>query len=221
MEPQNIEVLGAQIVSEMMGADAGGLTPQFGINAAAELLNRGVATYEQKEAEKKSAAAQQVALANALSADISWANAEVMLDQANQTKDPQKIMAAQALDSQAAGAAMTAGAALNADSSAKRVKQAQDMAKQAAEKSLADSKNAGLASAMRAWQKVASAAIQQTSQMPGGDMALARTRGAGGGSFMDAMRSKFLGIPVGGWLIGVPALGIGGTLLFKALRRRK
>ena len=222
---QNIEVLGQQIVGEMIAAErtavgAGpGLDAQFGINAAAELLNRGVNTYQAKEEEKKNQAAQKVALANALAADVSWANAEVMLEQANLSKDPQKIMAAQSLAGSAASAAMSAGAGLSADSSAARVKAANDMAKQAAERSFADPKNAGLSAAMRAWQKVATAAAQQTSGMPGGDAALARV-GAGGG-FMAAMRKRYLGVPLGGWLVGVPVAGGLIALVVKALRKRR
>jgi hypothetical protein len=226
MEP-NYEVLGAQIVRELMGeAPIVGAGPQLdaqaGISAAAELISRGVNTYQAKEDAKKSAAAQQVATANALSADISWANAEVMLETANNSKDPQKIMAAQSLASTAAAGAMSAGMSLSTEAAAKRISAANEMAKQAAEKSYANPKNVGLAAAMRAWQKVSAAAMQQTSQLPGGSNALELARlSGGGGGFLDAMKKKYAGIPLGGWLIGVPVTGGLIALIVKALRRRK
>jgi hypothetical protein len=144
MTQMSYEILGAKIVSELTGADpapAGGLNAQFGINAAAELLTRGLATAEAKSAEKKSAAASEAATNKALSADVNWANAEVMLETANLSKDPQKIAAAQSLQMSAMAAAQSAGAGLTPDGAAKRIETANAMAKQAAEASLADSKN--------------------------------------------------------------------------------
>ena len=210
---ENIEVLGAQIVNELMGADAGGLTPQFGINAAAELLNRGVTTYEQKEAAKKEAANQAAALARALATDISWANAEVMLEQANTSKDAQKISAASSLRQSAETNAMSARIGLSDDSERKRQQAADDMAKQSAEKSFAQPGNAGLAAAMRAWQKVSSA------RGLGAGGALTRYTGGGGGSFLDAMKKKYAGIPLAGWLVGVPVITFGLWKLVKSLRK--
>lgn len=213
MNAHQIEVLGAQIVQEL-GADPG-LTPQYGINAAAELLSRGIATHQAQQEAKKTAEAQKVALARSLSADISWANSELMVSSAQIAKDPQKIAAAQALAANAEGNAATAAAALNAEGAAERLRKANEMAQQALERSLATPGNPALADAARAWSKVAAAARQS-----GGGGALALFKGGGGG-FMEAMRKRYLGVPLGGWLIGVP-VGVGAiTLIVKALRRRK
>ena len=222
MEP-NYEVLGAQIVSEMMGADPAkpGFDAAFGINAAAELLSRGVNTYQNQEDAKKNKAANEAALARALQADVGWANAEVMLAQANQSKDPQKIAAAQAICQNAQSASMVAGSGLSPESMAKRLDTANDMAKQAAEKSFATPSNPGFAAAMQAWQKVASAVSMLTAQAPGGSMALELAKQRGGSSFLDAMKKKYAGVPLGGWLIGVPVAGGLIALIVRALRRKK
>lgn len=219
MDPQQIEVLGAQIVRELSSPVVGAgptLDAGFGINTAAELLNRGVNTYQAQEDAKKSAAAQAAGLAKAISADVSWANAEVMFTQAQQSKDSQKIAAAQSIAGSAQAAAMSAGAGLNADSQAKRQQAANDMARQAAEKSFAQPGNAGLAAAMNAWQKVA-AAISSGMGSGGG---MVPYRGGGGGGFMEAMGKRYGGIPLGGWLIGTPIVGFGLWKLFKAIRRK-
>ena len=223
MEP-NVEVIGAQIVNEMVGEEAKrpGFDAQFGINAAAELLSRGVNTYQNQEETKKRDALEKTSIANALQADVAWANAEVMLEQANKSKDEQKIAAASVLASSMASAASGAGAALSPVGAAKRISSANDMAKQAAERSFAAPQNVGLAAAMRAWQKVAAAAASQTASMPGGSTALELARqGSGGLGFLSRRVGPF---SVGGWLIAVPAGGVGlwGLVkLFKMMFGRK
>ena len=219
------EILGAQIVNEVTGippvVGAGpGLDPQFGINAAAELISRGISTHQAKEEAKQKSAATAAQLERAIAADVAWANAEVMLETASASKDPQKIAAAQSLASSSQSAAAIVGIGLAPEASAQRITKAQDTAKKAAEASYADPKNLGKAAAMRAWQKVASAVVTSTAQAPGGEQAL-QLANVGGTSFLDVMRRRYGGVPVWGWAVGGLGLTFGLTLFIRALRKRR
>ena len=212
------ELLGQQMVNEVMGADAPpakpGFDAQFGINAAAELLSRGIATHENKEAAKKAAADTKAAGDRAIQADVAWANAEVMLETASNQKDPQKIMAAQMLAQSAQQAALSAGIGMPTEALARRISAANDAAKKAAEASYAASSNPGLKAAMNAWAKVAAAVSTQAAQSAAGNQALILA--SGGGNFLT---KKYGPLPLWGW--GVAGLGTATVLglVVKMLRK--
>ena len=214
------ELLGQQMVSEVMGQTPPakpGFDAQFGINAAAELLSRGIATHENKEAAKKAAADSKSAGDRAIQADVAWANAEVMLETANLSKDPQKIAAAQFLVQNAQQTSMAATMGMPTDALARRISAANDAAKKAAEASYGSPANAGLKAAMNAWAKIAAAVSSFAAQQPGG--ALALQQAGQGGSFLDFMKRKYGGVPVWGWTVGGAGAATGLILLVKSLRK--
>lgn len=75
LSDREFEVLGARVAEEL-GGDDGGLNAQTGITAAAELLSRGVATYQKSDADKKTAADAGKAADKAIASDSAWADAE-------------------------------------------------------------------------------------------------------------------------------------------------
>lgn len=199
------EILGRQIVNEVMGADAFDLSSL--VSAAAELSQKGIATYEQHKAGEKTKAEQSAALAKAIAADAAWANAEQMVEL---TKGD---AAASALQASASQEAMSAGAGLSADSTSKRVAAANKAAKEAAQDSLAHPQDKGKSALMRAWQKVASrAAVSPMSDSGGGF----HGKGSGGTSFF---MTKHAGIPTWGWLAGGAVVTTGLILLLRSKRK--
>lgn len=214
------DLLGQQMVNEVMGQAPPakpGFDAQFGINAAAELLSRGIATHENKQAAQKAAAESKAAGDRAIQADVSWANAEIMLETANLSKDPQKILSAQALVQSAQQNAINASYGLPTDALARRISTANDMAKKAAEASYEDSGNAGKAAAMRAWAKISAAVSAFAAQSPGGALALQQV--GRGSSFLDFMKRKYGGVPVWGWTVGGLGVATGLSLVIRAMRK--
>lgn len=212
---------GSMVVSEVMGAaPMGGFDSTFLINAAGELAQRGVSTYEQKQAADKAKAQGTAQTSRAIAADGAWASAEQMLDLSRQSGDVQKIAAATAMAQSADAAADAAGNGLPADGVAKRVANAQAAMNQAAQASLSNPKDAPAAALMRAWQKVAARAGVSSSGDAGGG-------GSSGGGALSHMglgsgpsffTRSYAGVPVWGW--GLGGLAVVGGLTFLLMRRR-
>lgn len=203
------------ILGELIGDGPGaGFDSSFLINAASELAQRGVNTYQDDQKKKKSAAEVAVQLQKAISADATWASAEQMLDLAK--GDKQRVAAAQLLQQQAMQAAAQVGMGLPADAAQKRVQAANDAAAKAAQAALVSPGDPVKQASMRAWQKVAA-------QVPSLSVALAPS-GAGAMSFGGHGGGNILtkvvgGLPVWGW----GAIGIGATtaivVIVKALKK--
>lgn len=196
------------------GFGGGGFDSSFLINAAAELAQRGVNTYETGEAEKKSSAATAAQLTKAISADANWASAEAMLDLANQGRDVARIAPAQALQSAAMSNAMSVGSGLPADAAAKRAAAAQEAANKAAQDALSNSKDTLKQATSRAWQKVAQA-VASGGGSSGGPLAHFGGKG-GGGNWL----TKQFG-PMKTWQWGLTGVGVvvGAIVVVKLLRR--
>lgn len=221
MDP--FEILGQTIVNQATGrrviGDGGfgsgsGFDSSFLINAASELAQRGVNTYEDEQKKQKAQADAQAQLAKAITADANWASAEAMLDLANQAKDPSRIAPAQALQSSAASKAASVGVGLPTDAVAKRVAAAQDAANKAAQDALASPKDTLKQATMRAWQKVAA----QAGALSAGP--LAPSGGTHGGGHHGNWLTKQWGpMPVWGWgLTAVGVVGVG-ALVVHLVRR--
>lgn len=209
-----MEILGAQVVRELVGADGGGLDLNFALNAAGEVAQRGVNMYQQEEAKKKADAAAAAALTRALAADVAWADAEEMLDLVKKSGDAQRIAAAQSIAQAADAAAMQAGAGMPQSAIDKRVSAAQENATKAAREALSD---ANKQSKMRAWQKVAArAGFGGMSMSPSGKGGLSRS--ASSGNFFTR---QYGGVPVWGWGLGAAGVLTGTILLVRALRKRR
>ncbi len=201
------EVLGNVVAAEAVGED-GGLNAQFGINAASELLSRGVATYEKKKADDEAKRNDETKLQNAIAADVAWANAETMLNLAQPAQKPSAQVVAQS----AMSTALAAGSGLSDASAQKRLASAQKAASDAAKSSYADSKSQAKSAAMKSWQKIAA------------------TLASGGGSSSSSSKSlvpsmanlhKGLGnIPTWGWVAGGVVVAGGLYLIVRAMRKR-
>lgn len=195
------------------GDGFGDFDPKFLIDTAAELSKRGVDTYQDDQKKQKDQAQVAMQLQKAIAADANWANAEAMLTLANESHNASQIAPAQALQSSAMSAAMSAGTGLPSDAVAKRVAAAQDAANKAAQDALANPSDALKQATMRGWQKVlAAAGSSGTSLSPSGG-----GRGhVGGGNWLT---KKWGPMPVWGW--GVTTLGVvtAGVLVVKMLRK--
>lgn len=225
---ESYELLGNQIVHELLGdaapaAKPGSFDPTFLINAASELAQGGANAYQSSQNADAAKKAAATASQHAITSDISWANAEQMLDITNQSKDPAKIAPAQALATSAQAASMTAGVGLSPDAVATRVAAAQTAATNAAQASLATPSDIAKAAMMRAWQKVAAQVISGSTtgaatpaQAAANAAAIAKLGGHGGSSFLTAM---YGGVPLWGILLGGTGILVGGVLLVKALRK--
>lgn len=228
---ESYELLGHQIVNELMGqaapaaaAKPGTFDPTFLINAAAELAQGGANAYQSSQNADAARKAAATASQHAIASDIAWANAEQMLDIANQSKDPTKIAPAQALATSMQAASMAAGAGLSADAVAARVQAAQTAATNAASASVAAPSDIAKASMVRAWQKVASQVISGSTsgaaltpaQAAANAAAISKLGGHGGSSFLTKM---YGGVPLYGLVLGGMGILVGGVLLVKALRK--
>lgn len=212
------EILGQQIVRDAILGDAaaGGFDLSSLVSAAAELSQKGVATYEANQASDKTKKDQTAALAKASTADAAWASAEQMLDLANQSHDPTRVAAASALQQSAQSQALAAGATLTADSVAKRVAATHDAAAKAAQDSLSNPSDASKAALMRGWQKVAGSAGASGSA----SSALALAHGGKGSSGPSFFTKVHAGIPTWGWMVGGAVTVTGLALLIRALRKK-
>jgi len=199
--------VGDRVWDELMGAD--GLDAQFGVNAASELLSRGLATYDKQKASEETAAK----LDQAKAADVAWAEAEERLNLALQSKPPDaaRVEAAQVLAQTMSQAAASTGMGLPPDATAKRCAAAQAAVAAAAK---AAGKDPSKLARVKAWQKVAAACSSGTSLQPG---AGAHHAPSSQPSFFTKVHA---GLPTWGWMVGGAAILTGGVLLIRALRKR-
>lgn len=219
------DVLGQHVIGEdeaertafnLLGAGFGsesGFNADFLINAASEVTKRGVATYQESEAAKKSAAEIEAQTQQTIAADRAWANAEVELELAQQAKSPARVSAAQALVSSASSEAMSAGIGLPPAAVKKRAAAINEGIKLAANAVLSDPKNTTRQAYVRAWRKIASevAAASVSSSGGGG----AKFGGGGAGNFLTKMAGP---LPVWGW--GVAAVAaLAGVVLIAKMRK--
>lgn len=209
---EDYEVLGEQIVNDLMGAGAG-LDSGFLVSAASELAARGVNTYQEKQAADKVKADAQ----KAISADNVWASAEANADIASQGKDAQKITTTRALADAAARDADVAASGLTPDGVTMRCAAANASAKLAAENSSAATKDVAKAALMRAWQKIAA----KCSSSASGSGALSAFGGGGAGGGSSFLTKMHAGIPTYGWILGGGVVLTGGILLIKSLRKKR
>jgi len=223
MSDDNYEILGRQIVNELVGdaGKPGAFDPSFLINAAAEITERGVQYKQDQDAASKAAKDVAARTQRAITADAAWAGAEATLDLAQQSGNAQQIASAQALAQAAAASALASGVGLPQDAIDKRVAAAQDGAKKAAQDSLSAPSDAAKAAKMRAWQKVAISAASapatpspaSTAMVPAGGGG--HMRAAGGGE--NIFTKSYGGVPGWGWALGGAGVLTGLILL---LRRR-
>jgi len=212
------DVLGKQIVSELesaeiLGASFGGFDVASLFNAAGEIVNKGIDYKQSQDAAAKTKADQGTALAKAIAADAAWANAEQVLDIANQSKDANRIAAAQALQQSDSSEAMNAGTSQDSDSTSKRVEAAQNALNNASQNSVSNPNDKAKAALVRAWQKVVSRAAVAPS---GGGNPLSHFGGSGGTSWFTKVHG---GIPTWGWMAGGAVTLTGLILLIRALRK--
>ena len=190
------------------------------LSAAGELGQKGL-QYQQSN---KASADDKSKLDKSIQADIVWANAEAVLDLAQQSKDATKIAAAQALQGGAFSTAVTTAQGLTSGSASKRTAAAQAAATTAAQDALQNSTDLAKQAKMRAWQKVAAVAGAGGQATPA-DLAAAKkdekdekAKKGGGGNFLTAY---YGGLPVYGWAIGGLTITTGLVLLVRSLRSKK
>jgi len=220
------EMLGRQVVYEILGADAAkGPSFDFGslFSAAAEAATKGVDYAQAQSAANAANAAQDDKLKKAIAADSAWADAETTLDVTKQGGDASKIAAASSLASAMQAAAISTAAGLDADRAGKRLEAAQKMANTASQNALNNSSNAAAQSKMRAWQKVlagvaSASSAPSTALTTSPDSALLAKHGfSGGKGDGNFFTQKFGGVPMWGWMAGGAVVLTGVALL---LRRR-
>lgn len=187
------------------------------LSAAGELGQKGLQYQQSKNAD----ASDKSKLDKSIQADIAWANAEAVLDLAQQSKDATKIAAAQALQGGAFSTAVTTAQGLTSGSASKRTAAAQAAAATAAQDALQNSTDLAKQAKMRAWQKVAAVAGAGGQATPA-DLAAAKkdekAKKGGGGNFLTAY---YGGLPVYGWAIGGLTITTGLVLLVRSLRSKK
>jgi hypothetical protein len=224
------DVIGRQALAELLGDSApaggssGGLDATFLSNAAAELLNRGVQTEQNKKTAQASSKNDADTLSKAQSADGNWAAALVALDQAQQGKDAQAISAATVLSQSAQSQVLTVGTGLSDAGKKKRLQSAQDNAQRAASDSLNSPSDKVKMAKMKAWQQVAStvAALAGGAAalpgMPGADSAIDKHGGGHGGSFLTR---NYAGVPAWGWGVGGAGILTGLIMLIRHFKKGK
>lgn len=214
----NYEVLGDQVLGDLIGTelvgegDSGGLSAQYGISAAAELLSRGIKTYEDKQAAEKKRAEDAKKLDEAVRADVAWANAETTLEQADASaKEAARVVAQTAMQR-----ALAAGAGLSPELQKERAHRVQSAAMQAAEKATKSPGNKSLQAAMRAWQRVAATVATGAPLAPYSPEAAAAAAASTGNFFT----RQYGGVPVWGWAAGGAVVLTGLVLGIRAAVRR-
>ncbi len=198
-----------------------GFDPTMLVNLAAEAANRGIDYAEQKKAGEQAAAdkakaegADREKLERAKVADQALASALTTLDLSKQSKDEQKIVAAQAVADVAASAAASAGAGLSYDALAKRTDAVTAAMKKAADESLSSPKDVRKAARLRAWQQVA--------QRVAAAAPAAQPMGAPSGGFGEWLTRRHAGVPTWGWgLGGLTLSGLATAIVVKLARRRR
>lgn len=194
----------AEAPADILG-DAG--TSGLAISALAELAQRGVQTYDDKQKSDKTQAAASSVLDKSTAADSAWANAEQAAElSGDATMRAQAQTAMQAAD--------TAGAALTGDQPAKRLAAVQAAAKQSAAVTKAQPKDATRAAKAHAWAKILAHLTGDVSASTDGS-----AKEKEGKSKPGFFTAKHAGLPTYAWIGGGVVLTSG--LLFLLLRRRK
>ncbi len=198
------EMLGDAASSPSTPGGPGAFNWSMLVNAAAEAANQGIAYDTQKKAAAAAAAASDSSAAKAIMSDAAWASAEQQLSLSPGSAP------AQALQSQAMGAAMAAGAGLSADAQGKRSYAAQKAAKDAAQGALSAPGDLAKQALSKAWQKVIALSGSSSGAAGGG---LVRF---GGGSWFT---TKHAGLPGWAWIAGGVTIPTALILIIRALRR--
>jgi hypothetical protein len=219
-QPIDYAVLGDLVARELELAESGivgddaGLSAGYGLSSLAELASRGLKTYEDKKAGDEKKSKSEAAAKKAIAADASWASAEATLEQAQSTKVPTAIEAAQAMQSSAMSAAMAAGIGLDEDAQAKRLAAATDASNKAAATSLANPSDKAKAAAMHGWQKVLATATSGASPTAKEEAKKIKSSGSW-------WTRRSAGVPNWGWVAGGTLLAAGVGLGIRAFVKRR
>lgn len=190
---------------ELLGVlgDAGGFDTSLLVDAGGEVLTRGIAAIQAKQASDKANRSADDQLRRAIAADDLWAAAERDLDVAVTGGDAGKVSAAKAVVDLTSADARAAGAGLSQDRINKRVEHAVTATKAAASAAMGAPGDAFKQAALRAWQKVTAAAAAPVA--PAG---AAGSDGHGSGSFLSR-------VPTWGWVAGGGVVLLGVVLLLR------